>query len=255
MDLLKKLVERDQWAELISDAKEINRLSHSSHIEVFSFSEDEAIKKACQVYNVKHSDLEYEIVSKNIFGFFGWIRIPSRYRFNLKSETMKQNQEKINYNKYNKLAEAKNGSFRIQMRRDGLHLFVFPPEKMGKAVEFDEILQELIHQSYTEFNKELCMQAINSPMKSFIIAPYVKIPNHDATSSIIKSSDEMTATITISKPKSQGRIPDISEILSALKQINVIHGVNTKYIQDILDNNLFDVPLVIAEGTPVEHGQ
>ncbi|MGL4393950.1 MAG: FapA family protein [Brevinema sp.] len=255
MDLLKKLVERDQWAELMTDAEVINGLGHSSHIEVFAFSEDEAVRKACQVLHANPADLEYELLTTNIFKFFGLVRVPSRFRFNLKASEQNKDSNSIDYAKYNALAEIKNGSFRIQMKRDGLHLMIFPPEKMGKSVQFEDILQELVQQGYQEFNRNYCKEAIYNPNKDYIIAPYVKRANADSTFSVTKASDDMSASITISRPKTQGRIPDISEIIAKLKDIGVIHGIKENYITEILDNNLFDVSLVIAEGTPVEMGQ
>ncbi|MGL4560740.1 MAG: DUF342 domain-containing protein, partial [Brevinema sp.] len=121
-------------------------------------------------------------------------------------------------------------------------------------VVLEDILTELTAQGYKDFNKNLCQKALSSPQKTFIIAPYIKFPDQDATFSITISQDEMSVSIIIDKPKGQGCIPDPQEILSALKKNNVVHGINDQYIEEILDHNLFNVVHIIAKGTEIELG-
>lgn len=254
MKLLKQLIERDQWAELITAAENISQLSHKNTIEVLAFSEKEAMKKAIEILHVEKSGIEYSIITKGMSGFFGWLRTPSRYRCSLKPEILEQIQENIDYNKYNKLAEEKNGSFRLQMRKSGLTLTVFPPEGIGRPVSFADIEEEITKLEYQNVNFDICHLALKNLEQKYTIAPYTK-SEFDATFSISVADDSMSASLIISKTHSQGCIPDVSDIIGALKQLDVVHGIKEEYIEEMLDNEILEIPVIIAEGTKLEPGK
>lgn len=254
MNKLQQLIERDQWAELLTSSADLYKQSIHTTIEILAFTEKEAIIKACEIFTVPKEHLIIEEIHKGSSSFFGFIKVPSRYTFSVKEEFKAQYTENtINYDEYNNLAKNKNGSFRLIMKTDGLHLTVFPPKGIGHIVTLEDITNELVRLNYTNINPELIKKAIDS-FQPQIIFPYTHVPSLNSEFTISVSKDKMEATLRFTKPRGHGRIPDLQEILSELRQQNIIIGINKDTIAEALDNELYNMPIVIAQGIPPQNG-
>lgn len=269
MNRLQELIERDQWAELLADSKRISDLSKNSDIEIMAFTAKEASKKASEIYGMPPSYFTLEEVTKGSVGMMGWFRIPSRFVATLKPEAQDMMSVQADYQK-NDLAQNKNGSFRVSMRKTGLVLVVHSPRGLGAPVALAQIEKELELKGITGYNKELIHKALKEPELRVVIAPYVHSDN-DSTFTVYTDKGNMSAYFSFTKPKGGpdymtasmvlekrgplGRIPDAEEVVEGLKRIGVLSGINLDTINEVLDNELHDIPIVVAEGIAVEHGK
>ncbi len=254
MHKLQKLVERDQWAELLSSSKELHKQSIHSNIEILSFSEKEALKKASEIFNVPEKFLTTKEIRKGSSSFFGLIKVPSSFIFSVKEDyTGVTPDNYADYDTYNDLAKNKNGSFTLVMKQKGLFLQVFPPKGVGNVVKQEEIEEALKQKGYEDVNTQLLRKAINS-FEAVMIAPYVYREGEDSEYYVTVAKDYMNATFTMTKPLGQGRIPELTEIVGALKKEGVNAGIKEEFIQEALDNELFNIPVVAAEGLYPKNG-
>jgi len=67
------------------------------------------------------------------------------------------------------------------------------------------------------------------------------------------SQDRMNASVTINYPE-PGRFVERGDILSALAKRNVSYGIKDSEIDRIVDERIYDIDVLIAQGDPVEHG-
>lgn len=264
MNRLQKLLERDQWAELRTDAQRIADISKNSDMEILAFTTKEAVKKASEIYGIPSSHFTISEITKGRTGMMGWLKSPSRYLVTLKAEAKDLLIPQTDYNSVNELAQNKNGSFRIIMRKSGLHLSVNSPTGLGTPVLLSQVEEALSHMGIVDYNKNLVQQAFQKSGEPVIIAPYVH-SDRDSTFTVHTDKDNMVAYFNYSAPKQGeknprqnakiGRIPETGEVVQALKQLGIVYGINEKVIHEILSNDLFNVPLIVAEGTPMENGQ
>ena len=257
MERLQQLIERDQWSELLTGAQDLYRQSVDSEIEVLAFSEKAAIKKAAEIFNTPKEYLDFTLTSQGKSSVFGFIKTPSSYIFSVKEEFRDLFAVNIDYNQFNDLAKNKDGSLRLIMKQQGLHLQIFKPEGTGRALTKENILQELDLRDYdlidNAINEQLIIEALTT-FELVIIAPYTPSFSNDSVFDIIISKDNMEAFLKFSKPTEHGRIPELDEILTILKSQGVVFGINENYITEALDNELYNIPILVAEGSSPKNG-
>ena len=253
MERLQQLIERDQWSELLTGAQDLYKQSVDSEIEVLAFSEKAAIKKAAEIFNTPKEYLTFSLTSQGKSSIFGFIKTPSSYIFSVKEEFRELFTVNIDFNQFNDLAKNKDGSLRLLMKQKGLFLQVFKPEGTGRALTKENILQELLLRGYDSINEKLILEALTT-FESVIIAPYIKSLDNDSVFNITISKDNMEAFLKFSQPTKHGRIPDLDEIIKTLKSKDVVFGINEKYITEALDNELYNIPILVAEGAAPING-
>jgi len=253
MNRLKQLIERDQWAELLTASQNINQHSKNSEIEILAFSEESAIKKAVNIFGVAPEFLEYKQISKGSSQLMGWFKIPSRYVFSVHKIIADELVEGIDYNHYNELGQNKNGSFRLHMYSQGLELCIFPPTGLGKHISSTDIINELHKRGIENINTPLISKALQNIGTPIIISPYVK-SEENSTFTISIGKNEMTAKMTFTNPGITGRFPTIQEVSDELTLLGINYGINKKAIQDAFDNALYNTPITIAQGTEMIQG-
>ncbi len=253
MERLQQLIERDQWSELLTGAQDLYKQSIDSEIEVLAFSEKAAIKKASEIFNTPKEYLEFSLTSQGKSSLFGFIKTPSSYIFSVKEEFRHLFTVNIDFNQFNDLAKNKDGSLRLIMKQRGLFLQVFKPEGTGRALTKENILQELHLRGYDSIVEKLIIEALTT-FEPVVIAPYIQSLDNDSKFNITISKDNMEAFLKFSQPIEHGRIPDLDEILTTLKSKDVVFGINNKYITEALENELYNIPILIADGTFPTHG-
>ncbi|MGL4366739.1 MAG: DUF342 domain-containing protein [Brevinemataceae bacterium] len=248
------IIQKDQWTELLIDAKSISQNIASSEIEIAAFSEAEAVRKATEILGVPKNQLTYVQISEGKNNWFKWFRIPSRYIFSVqKSVQQKNTKSEIDFNQYNDLAKNKNGSFKLLMRKKGLCLTVFPPQGIGKPIQIEDINKELKKRNYYDISTENIHRALNNLSKSFVIAPYID-SMYDSKFEIFLDPTNMLAQFMVTPPQQGGRIPEVNEIIYALHENNITYGIKEQYIREALENEIYNIRITAAEGTPVEQG-
>ncbi len=253
MNRLQQLVERDQWAELLASSSNANKQSVNSHIEVLAFSDKSALAKASEVFNAPKNHLNLEKTKEGHSSLFGFIKTPSSYISSIKEEFKPSYANNtVDYDEYNNLAQNKNGSFKLVMKIDGLFLQVFPPKGVGSVVTLEELEDEIEIRNYTNIDTDLLIQALDT-FQPVILAPYKKTDDNSVVT-VNLSRDSMEATFKFSKPREHGRIPELSEVMKELRQAGVKLGIKEEYILEALDNELYSMPIMAAEGTPAKNG-
>lgn len=254
MERLQQIIERDQWAELLTSTQDLYKQSVDSEIEVIAFSEKEAIKKASSVFDVPEKFLNSRLSQEGYSTFFGIIKYPSHYLFSIQEEFKQFYSASVNYNQYNDLAQNKDGSFKLQMRKKGLILKIFQPEGVGKAVTEDDIIRELTIKGYHMVTQKLIQKALHT-FQETVISPYIESPTDDSVFTITVDKNDMFAKMILSSPTNKGRLPEVSEIIIGLKAYSIVYGIKEEYIEEAINNNIFHVPVTIAEGTIPVKGQ
>ncbi|MGL4677279.1 MAG: DUF342 domain-containing protein [Brevinema sp.] len=254
MKKLQQLIERDQWAELLTASSELTSYTLHSQIEILAFSDAQALTKAAEIFNIPKEYLLLEKTRKGSSSLLGMIKIPTSYIFSVKEEFKNSHlTHSIEYDKYNDLAQNKNGSFRLIMKKKGLFLQVFPPKGVGHIVTLEDIITALEQQQYYNINPALIKQAIHN-FQPVIIAPYVRTEEDDSIFTISFSKDLMEATLRFSKPRNHGRIPELNEIVQELRKQGVKIGIKEEVISEALNNELYGISIVVAEGILPKNG-
>ncbi|MGL5254677.1 MAG: DUF342 domain-containing protein [Brevinema sp.] len=271
MNRLQKLLERDQWAELRTDAQRIADISKNSDMEILAFNIKEAIKKASEIYGIPSNSFTISEITRGRNGMMGWLKSPSRYMVTLKPEAKDLLLPQTDYNSLNALAQNKNGSFRIIMRKTGLHLSINNPTGLGTPISLAQVEEHLSNMGIVNYDKSLVLQAFKKNGEPVVIAPYVH-SSYDSTFTVYTDKDNMVAYFSYTAPKYAkdmeagdlsiatnnakiGRIPEAEEVIEALKKLGILYGINEKVIREILSNDLYNVPLVVAEGIVMENGE
>ncbi len=253
MNKLQQLVERDQWAELLTSSSNANKQSVNSNIEVLAFSEKSALAKASEIFNVPKNHINLEKIKDGHISLFGLVRTPSSFISSVKEEYRRSYANNtIDYDEYNNLAQNKNGSFKLVMKKEGLFLQVFPPKGVGSVVTLEEIEDELEARDYDNIDSNLLIKALDT-FQPIILAPYKKTDD-DSVITVSISKDSMEATFKFTQPREHGRIPELQEVIQALRQEGIKLGIKEEYILEALDNELYSMPIIAAEGTPAKNG-
>jgi uncharacterized protein (DUF342 family) len=145
--------------------------------------------------------------------------------------------------------QSANGYFRIDVRDGDIFLTVCSPVGEGRRVEVNDILRELHNQRMVDYD----LRAITITVSGKDSKP-VRIGSKTITISgkkrcVVKvSDDKMKATINIIPPIGETNKPTIDEIKNDLLAAGVVYGIDEVIIQGILQNKIFDEPVVVAKG-------
>ncbi len=251
MDLLKDILEEDQKKEFGIK----NQPKGETEVEVYAFTIEEALRKAAEALNTSIVNLQYEILERGKSGFFGIGKKPHRILVKI-SEAESFLDEGFLFEEGG--AEIpinldQDGSFKVVVRKEGVFLKVFPPKGKGKPVDVKDILAHLNSREIKNFKEAVIKKEAERPSEKYVkIAEYTPSV-YDSKIQLQISPDEMKAYITMTKPEKYGRVPDVNEIISMLKAKNVVYGIKKETIEEAIENELFNVPVIVAEGDyPVE---
>ncbi len=259
MDRLRELLEMDQGKETQSNtAKSIEDYA-DKEVEVLAFSIENALKEAAEAMGTSIVNLEYEILEKGNAGFLGIGRHPYRILVRL-SENMHDympelSGEHINFDEHNEAILNLDGSFKLMVRKQGVMLKVNPPKGKGSPVALSQVMQAIAAKQLQGINQDLAKRAVNQPNGKWVrLGDYIP-SQFDSSFQIQVSPDEMKAFATIVKPEKFGRVLEVAEIMSGLKARNVFYGIKESVIEDAIENELYGIPVLIAEGDEPKEGK
>jgi len=69
------------------------------------------------------------------------------------------------------------------------------------------------------------------------------------------SDDEMKAFMTVFPPKPRGRELDLDDVLEVLSDSGVVVGIKQEVISSSLEDEINNVPVLVAEGTKPVNGE
>ncbi len=254
MDFLKDFLEEDQKKDF---GLKIPKESENAEIEVMAFTIEEALRKAAEALNVSIVNLEYEIIERGKNGFLGIGKKPHRILVRVASteravEDLFLSEEEAFFG--SKVVNQ-DGSCKIVVKRDGVFLKVLAPKGKGKPVDIKTVQSIILSKEITKYNEAVVKREVENPSEKYVkIAEYTP-SMYDSKIQLQISPDEMKAYLTITKPEKYGRVPDVDEIVSLLKSKNVVYGIKEKTIEEAIENELFNVPIIVAEGDMPVDGQ
>jgi len=141
--------------------------------------------------------------------------------------------------------------FNLDYRSDGVYLSMIDTSKSNL-----ESLLELLNKKHVkDYDYEKIKQCVENkrgiPEK---IAPFQDEFLIDSNLQINISKDRLEATILLTEP-SGGKTLSTSEIIDTLNKNGIKFGIIDKKIDDIVNNNIFDIPVTISKGTAPQSGE
>lgn len=231
-------------------------------IEITCDSIDEGIEEAIDRLNVSRINLDYEILQQGKKGVLGIGKKPFVIKF-WKSSSIKpedkelmQEVEELAGPRRTKEEETNDGQAKVVIRKSGVYLVITPPKENGQPVDLKEVTYLLAQRNIKNYNKSqiknIVKNASGEPAK---IAEWKPNPEYDSKASIEVSQDKMKAYLTVTAPILSGRILEEEEIKQMLADHNVVYGIKEDKIKEVFEKEIYNVPVVVAEGKPPEHGQ
>jgi len=148
-----------------------------------------------------------------------------------------------------KLKEKRDGDgFAELTEEDGLYLTVYPAERKGRNLEYNEVESYLNKHGLTNVDSGLLKETINKAKGKVVkIGGKSKEKDTKEAIEIAVSEDGGYAQITLNSLPEDGISIDASLILKKLEKQGVIHGINIEKIKELLDNKILGQPTVVAE--------
>ncbi len=260
MDRLKELLteETDTDAGLMPEVAEEESKDHE-FIEVISYSIEEGLETASRKLNAGIADLEYEILEKGSNGFLGIGKTPFRIlikRTPLQvAEELQELTDITQKMAKGEIIQDMDGSFKVRVTKKGVMLIVNPPKGKGRRISLQEVQNAVYQKQILNCDPKLIEQIVTKakgePVK---ISEWKPNPELDGKFSIEIPDDEMKAYITIISPRRNGRIVELDDVLSEFERKEVVYGIKEDEINDAIENDKFNQPILAAEGTPAKDG-
>jgi len=225
-------------------------------INLESYSIEGGLQKASEYLGVPISDLEYEIIEQGK-------RSPFKkrpYRLLIRKTYSEQGEVEEVLEGAGPQAEVlkkdSDGIFRVRITRVGVVLKVTRPRGKGGRVRVEDVLKALSQRGIAEFDKSKIAKLVREGSGQYTkIANYSPIEKNNAACIIEVSEDEMKAFMTIVPPNPGGRDLDIDDVMDELDLKGVRVGVKKGAIEETIADEVYNIPVLIAEGYPPQNGE
>ncbi|MEK7813541.1 MAG: FapA family protein, partial [Candidatus Desantisbacteria bacterium] len=152
--------------------------------------------------------------------------------------------------------QSVNGYFRIDMRDGDIFLTVCPPVGEGRRVEVNDILRELHNQKMVDYDLRAITMTVSGKESKPVRIGSRTINISGKRRSVVKvSDDKMKATVNIASTMGEADKPTIDEIKNDLAAAGVVYGIDETIIQEMLQNKLFNEPIIVAHGRLAADGK
>jgi len=217
---------------------------------------EECLEKACKKFECEKKDIDFEILTEGKKGLFGLVSQPYKVKITLKEKELSEEEE---IDKVLEQVEEINvdvdGYCTIKRDDDGIYLTVHPPQGEGYRVTLDQASRFIEDQGIINADMdEVSIAVNNSEVKPIRIADFDPSIYKDGEAKIEVSGDKMSASVIISAPKG-GNAVTLEVVLELLQREGITHGVDEESIKKAIEDNIFNKPVVVANGTPPKNGQ
>lgn len=221
-----------------------------------AYSIEEGLKRASDYFGVPISDLEYEILEQGK-------RSPFRkrpYQLLMRKIFSEEAEEEISPGEEEKkpgvLKKDADGSFRVRITRVGVVLKVMRPRGKGSKVRVEDVLKLLSQRGVADFDKSKLTKIVRDGAGEYTkISDYSPVERNNASCVIEISEDEMKAFMTIVPPNPGGRDLDTDDVMDELDLKGVRVGVKREVIEETLDGEVYNIPVLAVEGFPPQNGE
>jgi len=250
MDRLKDLLGEDQEKDGAPVSEE--NLAGEKEIEVYAYSAQEALKTAAQALHQNIVNLQYQILERGVGGMMGFGKKPNKYLIYIADR--EKSMEPLAYESYKEeireeeIHKNRDGYFKVRITKDGIFLEIGPAQGKGKKCDIAEVAGYLQSHEIVKYNEAAVKNEVEHPRKKPVKIGDYNPSQFDSHFQIQISPDEMKAYLTMTKPEKYGRIVDIEEVVSSLKSKNVQIGIKKEAIVSAVENELYNMPIIVAEG-------
>jgi uncharacterized protein (DUF342 family) len=229
------------------------------YVDVRADTIEEALADAAVQLDSKVSYLEYEVLEKGSEGFLGFVKKPWYLRIYENVEVTAEKARKRSLEKTSiidddigeapKIVDA-DGLFYIHYFESQICLKVTLPVGNGTPVDVKEIIARTKRTDTISIEENLIYKYAKEGTNGVYepIGQYQHNPAGDSMISVDVSNDEMHAMITVTSPAIGGQEVSAEHIKRMLGIQGIVIGIDDKKINDYVDNPVYGVPYVVADG-------
>jgi len=249
----------EKLREALQDLKfETGEEKSGNSVDVKAFSIEEGLQQANDVLGVNISDLEYEIIEQGKKSLFS----KHPYKLLISITPGRQFQEDIDFQSFAEGQEPEilkndiDGKYRVKITRIGVMLKVTAPKGKGQRIKVEDVLGAVGGRGVSDFNKSKIAAIVRSANSEYNkIGEYTPDEKNIARVIIEVSEDEMKAFMTLISPKARGRELDIDDIMESLDEKGVVVGIKEDVINKTLEDEMYNILTIAAEGIKPENGE
>ncbi|NLL67035.1 MAG: DUF342 domain-containing protein [Clostridiaceae bacterium] len=150
----------------------------------------------------------------------------------------------------------KDKGYNLTYESNGVYLTVYKPLDFFSRVSENEVLNTIRKKKIQNYNANIIADAVNKcegvPVKIAEAQEEAKI---DSSVEAIVSQDKMSAFVILSPPEANGAPPTLEAIVQALYSKGVVWGMNESKIRELVENPVYNVQILVAEGQPAVNGK
>lgn len=223
------------------------------------------LERASEVLDEGIVNLDYEILEHGSAGFLGFGSKPYKIVVGVVNESVpatsaadfefEMGASELGNPSVQKPVD-RDGYAKVVVRKTGIFLAIHPPVGKGRKADMVQANNALLEKGINGFDQDnlaqLVDEASGEPVK---IGEWQPNSQYDSRAQITISNDEMQAFCSVKPPIKWGRVLEVEDILNQLDFKGVKFGLRKDKIQEMLDNEIYNQLVVVAEGKPVEAGR
>ena len=212
-------------------------------------------------------ELDYKVLNRGGTQLFGLRKLPYRIKVTLAKEDNRfSDMEDLNISlsgamAATALAEDKiiinaDGKALVRIYRSGVFVTIRPPVGDGQKVTIAQAMERLKAAGVYAYDKGRVEQEVkNQTGKPVKVAEWTPKPDADSQLVVDISADQMRAHVNVSRPRPGGRNLQPADVIHALKAQGVMFGIKESQIEKLLDEEVYAIPVLVAEGQSVQNGR
>ena len=149
----------------------------------------------------------------------------------------------------------RDGEVFVRLTADGIMLKVTKPIGSGKRAGERAAMEKLLQRVDDGIDKGTVAKVVKLADGDFIkVGDYQYNPTADASLSVELADSEMKAYLMAYPPGDGGADPSFDQIIAYLQMNDVVEGFSDESIMRFVDDPVYREAVLVAEGTPPEHG-
>ncbi len=234
------------------------------YIDVRADSIEEALADAAIQLDSRVPILEYEVLEQGYKGFMTLMKKPWAlrvYENPLHAKKAKQNigdgMSTFDDDDESTMPKNVDGAFYVHRFGSEIHLKVVAPIGSGVPVDYKVILSSLQRSDTVSIDENLVKEYAKTTTEGDYepVGQFTHNQAGDATFYIDISSDDMKASIIATAPAVGGADISVARIIQMLKSQGIVNDLSMDKINDYVDNPVYGVPYVVAEGAEPQDGR
>lgn len=215
---------------------------------------EEALLDGARKLDLPPEEVTFTVIESGSDGILGFFEKP--WKLKVRPERERSSVKDATVEEAMKAAESVDGSFNLQVENREVLLTVYPPEGNGKSVEPEPVIGHLnqVGLSFCDFDRvrTVVNDEKGEPTQIGRLPPGEDI---DTDYEVRISEDGLQAELTLRPPRLGGDPPSVEQVQRLLNELGISEGIKWDAIKEMVENNRFNEPVVIAEGRSPEKGE